>query len=160
MHGELVPCGGGDSIPLLKSRLLVGRRSSCDISLRFPNVSSHHCEFELVNGYWHVRDLNSRNGIKVNGIRCDAKWLMPGDVVSIAKHQYEVTYTPHGDAPAPEEEDPFAIGLLEKAGLSRREAERATPKPGQRNPNAPPQQKRVSLNDDDFPIDWFLEDNE
>lgn len=159
MHGELVPTGGGDSIPLLKAKLLVGRRSSCDISLRFPNVSSHHCELELVNGYWHVRDLNSRNGIKVNGIRCDAKWLMPGDVVSVAKHQFQVNYTPHGDAPAPEEEDPFAIGLLEKAGLSRRDADR-TPKPGQRNLNAPPANKRVSLSDEDFPIDWFLEDND
>jgi adenylate cyclase len=160
MHGELVPCGGGDPIPLLKSRLLVGRRSSCDISLRFPNVSSHHCELELVNGYWHVRDLNSRNGIKVNGIRCDAKWLMPGDVVSVAKHQYQVVYTPHGDAPAPEEEDPFAIGLLEKAGLSRRDTDRATSNPAHRNPNAAPPSKRKPLNDEDFPIDWFLEDNE
>ena len=160
MHGELVPCGGGDSIPLLKARLLVGRRSSCDISLRFPNVSSHHCELELVNGYWHVRDLNSRNGIKVNGVRCDAKWLMPGDVVSVAKHQYQVNYTPHGDAPVPEEEDPFAIGLLEKAGLSRRDTERATPTPGHRGLNAPPPNKRISLEDEDFPIDWFLEENE
>ena len=99
MLGELNPCGGGDAIPLLKNKLLVGRRSSCDISLRFPNVSSHHCELELVNGYWFVRDLGSRNGIKVNGMRCDSKWLMPGDVLSVARHRYEVTYAPQGDAP-------------------------------------------------------------
>lgn len=42
--GMLNPCGGGDPIPLLHEKLLVGRRSSCDISLKFPNVSSHHCE--------------------------------------------------------------------------------------------------------------------
>ena len=123
MYGELIPCSGGDPIPLLKRKLLVGRRSSCDISLRFPNVSSHHCEFEMVNGYWYVRDLNSRNGIKVNGVRCDSKWLMPGDVVSVSKHQYEVNYTPHGEAPTTEDEDPFAIGLLEKAGLVKRDVD-------------------------------------
>lgn len=119
MLGQLNPCGGGDPIPLLKPQLLIGRRSSCDISLRFPNVSSHHCELELQNGYWHVRDLGSRNGIKVNGIRCDSKWLLPGDVLSVAKHQYEVAYTPQGDAPPPEDEDPMAKSLLEKAGLTR-----------------------------------------
>ncbi len=123
MLGELIPCGGGDPIPLLKQKLLVGRRSSCDISLRFPNVSSHHCEVELVNGYWHVRDLGSRNGIKVNGIRCDTKWLMPGDVLSVSRHRYEVVYDPQTDAPPPEDADPFGQSLLEKAGLARRKPE-------------------------------------
>ena len=39
MLGELLPLGGGDPIPLLKQQLLVGRRESCDIVLRFANVS-------------------------------------------------------------------------------------------------------------------------
>lgn len=120
MLGELNPCGGGDPIPLLKPRLVVGRQSRCDIALRFDNVSSTHCELELLNGYWYVRDLGSRNGIKVNGSRCDTHWLMPGDVLSVAKHRYEINYTPNGAAPPPEEENPFAQSLLEKAGLSGR----------------------------------------
>jgi len=118
MLGELIPCGGGDPIPLMKPALLIGRRKSCDVSLRFANVSSHHCELELVNGYWSVKDLGSTNGIKVNGVRCDQKWLMPGDVLSVAKHRYEIIYEPDTTAPPPEvEADPFAVGLLEKAGL-------------------------------------------
>lgn len=118
--GDLIPCGGGDPIPLLRKKLLIGRRRTCDIWLRFPNVSSHHCELELINGYWHLRDLNSRNGVKVNGVRCDQKWVLPGDEVSIARHRYELVYHPEGDAPPPVDEDPFALSLLEKAGLSRR----------------------------------------
>jgi len=117
MLGELIPCGGGDPIPLLQPKLLIGRRSRCDITLRFPNVSSHHCELELVNGFWSVRDLGSRNGVKVNGVRCHTKWLMPGDVVSVAKHRYELMYAPTGDAPPPEDNDPFALSLMEKAGI-------------------------------------------
>ncbi|MCA9061067.1 MAG: FHA domain-containing protein, partial [Planctomycetaceae bacterium] len=85
MLGELNPIGGGDPIPLLSPRLLVGRRSSCDICLPFPNVSSHHCELELKEGYWHIRDLGSSNGIKVNGERCTTRCLYPGDEVQIAK---------------------------------------------------------------------------
>lgn len=120
MLGELIPCGGGDPIPLLKSRLLIGRRSRCDITLRFPNVSSHHCELELINGYWHIRDVGSRNGIKVNNVRYDSKWLMPGDVLSVARHRYEIVYTVDNSMPPPDDEDPFALSLLEKAGLTRR----------------------------------------
>ncbi|MEW4528647.1 FHA domain-containing protein [Maioricimonas sp. JC845] len=118
--GELVPCGGGDPIPLLQSKLVVGRRADCDIVLEFPNVSGHHCQFELTNGYWFVRDLQSRNGIKVNGERYDTKWLQPHDEIAIAKHRFEIVYEPDTDAPPPEDDDPFAVGLLEKAGLARR----------------------------------------
>lgn len=120
MLGELLPTGGGDPIPFLKTKLLVGRRESCDISLRFPNVSSHHCELELINGYWRVRDLGSRNGTKVNGIRVESTWLLPGDELSVAKHSYEVRYSATGEVPPPEVEDIFSMSLLEKAGLSRR----------------------------------------
>lgn len=158
--GELVPCGGGDTIPLMKPKLLIGRRNTCDISLRFPNVSSHHCELEMINGYWQIQDLSSRNGIKVNGVRCDKKWLMPGDVVSIAKHRYEVAYEPLGDAPPPDDGDPFAVGLLEKAGLvSRKPAEqemisdrhRRGPKPEEWKPDA---------GDEDPVMKWLSEDSE
>src|SRR5437868_220459 len=121
MLGELNPCGGGDPIPLVKGTLVVGRQPfpRCDITLEFPNVSSRHCEFRLMNGYWYVRDLGSRNGIKVNGIRCDSHWLMPGDVVSVSKHRFEVNYSPNGAPPPEAEPDLFSVGLLEKAGLSR-----------------------------------------
>src|SRR5215218_930294 len=79
MYGELIPVGGGDPIPLLKKNLLVGRRESCDIVLRFSNVSAHHCQLTVNNGYWYVKDMESRNGIKVNGVRVTEKRLTPGD---------------------------------------------------------------------------------
>ena len=78
MYGELIPVGGGDPIPLLKKNLLVGRRESCDIVLRFSNVSAHHCQLVCNGGYWYVKDLKSRNGVKVNGLRV-RKRLDPGD---------------------------------------------------------------------------------
>jgi len=162
MLGELVPCGGGDPIPLLEEKLLVGRRSRCQITLQFPNVSSHHCELELINGFWRIRDLGSRNGIKVNGKRCDMHWLMPRDVVSIAKHRYEVLYEPDGSAPPPEEENPFAMGLLEKAGLeSRSSASKGNSvKPSSAvvpiHPVSSPQTER-SVEDD--VVDWLNEED-
>ncbi|WP_417849617.1 FHA domain-containing protein [Thalassoglobus sp.] len=153
MLGELIPVGGGDSIPLLEPRLMIGRRSSCEIVLAYPNVSSQHCELTYVDGYWQIRDMGSRNGIKVNGERHDQKWLHPGDEISIAKHHFEISYEPVGTAP-PEEEDPFEMGLLEKAGLQKQEAERrrATPPPA----SAKPVKKQSFSAEEDEAMDWLM----
>jgi len=125
MFGQLIPQGGGDTIPLLKKDLLVGRRESCDIVLRFSNVSAHHCQLTVIGGYWYVRDTNSRNGIKVNGVRVNEKRLDPGDILSVAKHAYEVQYSPAdlGAVGPPPPEQPeaaiFTRSLLERAGLKK-----------------------------------------
>jgi len=127
MYGELVPIGGGDPIPLLKKNLLVGRRESCDIVLRFANVSAHHCQLLVNGGYWYVRDLNSRNGTRINGARVTEKRIDPGDTLSVSKHRYEFKYSPidlGAVGPPPEDESPEKImgtSLLERAGLSRQQ---------------------------------------
>jgi pSer/pThr/pTyr-binding forkhead associated (FHA) protein len=72
MLGKLVPCGGGPPTPLLRPKLLVGRRSSCHIPLPFATVSARHCDLELLDGSWRVRDLGSSNGTRVNGLLCTA----------------------------------------------------------------------------------------
>jgi predicted component of type VI protein secretion system len=126
MYGELVPLGGGDPIPLLKKSLVIGRRENCDIVLRFPNVSARHCQLTLKNGYWYIQDLDSRNGIKVNGVRVPVgeKRVDPGATISIAKHQYEMRYDPAklGATGAPPMDDDtahvFGQSLLERAGLT------------------------------------------
>ncbi len=128
MYGELTPIGGGDPVPLLKTDLLVGRRESCDIVLRFSNVSSHHCKLECHGGYWYVRDLNSKNGTRVNDVRVTEKRLDPGDELRIAKHRYRVNYSPidlGAIGPPPSENVPTDVlkqSLLERAGLQKRGA--------------------------------------
>ena len=140
MYGELVPLGGGDPIPLLKKSLLVGRRESCDIVLRFSNVSAHHCQLTVNGGYWYMRDLQSRNGVKINGVRTIDKRLDPGDILSIAKHKYELRYSPidlGAVGPPPmemAEESIFGKSLLERAGLEPRRLARAKAPP---DPDAP-----------------------
>ena len=126
MYGELIPLGGGDSIPMLKKTLLVGRRESCDVCLRFANVSAHHCQFTVNGGYWFVKDLGSRNGVKVNNVRVTEKRLDPGDAIAISKHRFEIQYSPYelgavGPPPAERsvEEDIMSKSLLERSGLAK-----------------------------------------
>jgi adenylate cyclase len=128
-YGDLIPLGGGDPIPLLKKNLLVGRRESCDIVLRFANVSAHHCQLTVNGGYWYVRDLKSLNGVKVNDMPVVEKRLSPGDRLTIAKHRFEIDYVPQDlgavGPPPPDEpvENVFSKSLLERAGLDRRSFE-------------------------------------
>ena len=99
MLGKLAPCGGGPPLPLLKPNLLVGRQRNCDLALPFPSVSARHCELELRDGYWFVRDLGSTNGIRINDTPCTAGWLLPNDVLGIARHRYAVVYAPPAGRP-------------------------------------------------------------
>ncbi len=129
MYGEMIPLGGGDPIPLLKRTLSIGRRDSNDITLPFENISGHHCQLTVNYGYWYVRDMNSRNGVKVNNVRIAAeKRLDPGDILSIAKHRFEVRYSPTdlgAIGPPPDDETTAAIfgkSLLERAGLSKKKS--------------------------------------
>lgn len=185
MFGELVPTGGGDAIPLLKEKLQVGRRDDCDITLKFPNVSSIHCELELIDGYWFVRDLNSSNGIKINGHRKPEGWLSPGDELAIARHKYEVHYRAVGPAPISAEDDislsledkaraaaqrsssteDISMGLLAKAGLERRRPDRNANSPTsaslRKTPAATPSPAaaKPAKNDahEDEAMEWLME---
>jgi adenylate cyclase len=148
---------------LLKKKLLVGRRrDSCDIAIEFPNVSSRHCELELQDGYWLVRDLNSSNGTKVNGIRVRAKWILPGDELAVARHRYKIEYhvAPGASPPPPLEEgaDENILGtsLLEKAGLVQRRPQRAPapPKPRAGRDDSAPR------TDDDRALEWLEADDD
>jgi adenylate cyclase len=156
MFGTLTPVGGGDPIPLRKTQLVIGRRPSCDIQLDFANVSSKHCELAIVNGYWRLRDLNSSNGVKVNGVRVDEKFLQPGDSISVARHQFEIQYTPDPNAAPVEEIDPFSISLLEKAGLGGEDSRPRRPsRPAKvEAPKKPPS----DMDDDDRALQWMSDD--
>jgi adenylate cyclase len=128
VKGELIPVGGGDTIPLVREHMVVGRREGCDVCLRFPNVSSQHCELSFQDGYWFIRDLNSTNGVKVNGARVQKKVLHPGDEITIAKRRYTIEYTLTGGKQAIDEmieEDVMSQSLLEKAGLLRPQRDRS-----------------------------------
>ena len=93
---KLRPVGGGDPIPLLRTLLVIGRKESCNIVLRFPNVSAEHCRLSLVNGRWFVQDLGSRNGTKVNGHVVRESHIEPGSRLSVAGHEYEMADVPNG----------------------------------------------------------------
>src|SRR5437764_2071585 len=148
INGEVVPVGGGDAIPLLRAKMTLGRRESCDICMRFPNVSGLHAELTFRDGYWYVKDLNSTNGVKVNGTRVLEKLVYPKDEIAIGKRAYVIQYTLPTNRRAIEEleEDIMSQSLMEKAGLERPPVPR--PKKSTR-PGKPVDPADILLSDDD-----------
>jgi hypothetical protein len=69
---------------MLRERMTFGRDPGCDISDADPRLSRRHAEFLATADGLLVRDLDSRNGIRVNGRRVREASLAPGDLVEIA----------------------------------------------------------------------------
>ncbi|MDR3109544.1 MAG: FHA domain-containing protein [Planctomycetaceae bacterium] len=126
-YGDLIPIGGGDIVPLMKDELIVGRSDSCDVVLRFSNISGQHCRFVLSEGYWYVIDLGSTNGVKVNGIKVTNHRVDPDVKLMIAKQTYVIKYNPvqngaAGVKPADSynvHDEIFKSKLLEKVGIKK-----------------------------------------
>jgi len=61
----------------------IGRRKDCDLCVPLMSVSRRHCELNLDQGRLSIRDLGSKNGTFLNGIRVSESMVKPGDVLKI-----------------------------------------------------------------------------
>jgi hypothetical protein len=84
-HRLLIKDPQGEREVLLVDSIAVGRDPRCDVTSADPLVSRRHAEFVASGVAVVVRDLDSRNGILVNGRREIQAVLQPGDVVQIAQ---------------------------------------------------------------------------
>src|SRR4051794_41207789 len=103
MSAQLVPLNAGacPKIPLQRPVLLIGRHPECDIRLDLPKISRRHCCVALAYERVMIRDLGSRNGLRVNGRLIDEAQLHPGDEVAIGPILYRVeSLVPQAPVPA------------------------------------------------------------
>jgi pSer/pThr/pTyr-binding forkhead associated (FHA) protein len=70
--------------------VLVGRHSQAGLRLALPDVSRRHCRLFFSNGGWQVVDLDSLNGVFVNGVRVRQGELRDHDLVGIGSFNFEV----------------------------------------------------------------------
>ena len=74
-----------------KGRWVLGRGSKCDISLPFDDaVSRRHAEIAVRAGQCLVRDLDSCNGILLNGRFVQRARLRRGDVLLVGETEIRV----------------------------------------------------------------------
>jgi pSer/pThr/pTyr-binding forkhead associated (FHA) protein len=73
----------GKSFVIDRPRAVVGRSQRCDYVVADPNVSRRHFELQLRGADWFLTDLNSTNGVLVNGQRVKSSRLAPGDEIVV-----------------------------------------------------------------------------
>jgi pSer/pThr/pTyr-binding forkhead associated (FHA) protein len=73
-----------DAPTMRTGRYIIGRSESCDIVVKSPLVSSVHAVIEVTPNGCKVFDMNSRNGILINGKKEIVGSIKVGDKVHIA----------------------------------------------------------------------------
>lgn len=94
--------GSGPSILLQRPIYLVGRHRECDLRLDLPKISRRHCCLALAYDRLFIRDLGSRNGVRVNGRDVAETQLFRGDEIAIGPLIFRVEEEiPTGASPSP-----------------------------------------------------------
>ena len=96
MLGHLVPCGGGQAVALSKPRLVLRRKREAGAYPGAPDV-----ELRFLEGWWHVRKIDSGCPLEVNGHPIEACRLNPNDVLTISGKFYRITFQAPGIEPPP-----------------------------------------------------------
>ena len=92
MPAQLVALNDGANILIDKPILLIGRHPECDIQIESRKISRRHCCIAQVEDYLVVRDLDSTNGIRINGVRVLEGRLHAGDELTVGGTRYRVTW--------------------------------------------------------------------
>lgn len=81
----------GTLVPLKRSKFLIGRASECTLRAGSDAISRRHCVILTTDEGVAVRDLGSRNGTLVNGVKISKETpLRDGDRVRIGPLEFEV----------------------------------------------------------------------
>jgi pSer/pThr/pTyr-binding forkhead associated (FHA) protein len=91
---RLVLQASGSVIEVTRPDAIVGRHTEADIRLPLPDVSRRHCRLVFQDGGWQILDLNSLNGIQVNGEQILQAPLEQDDRLRIGGFQFVVDLTP------------------------------------------------------------------
>jgi len=135
MSVQLVPINAGSAPSVLISRpvILIGRHPECDVRIDSPQISRRHCCLALAYDRLSIRDLGSRNGVRVNGQVIDESRLKPGDEIAIAQFLYRLE------------------SLVEAQVLPR--VPKPTPAPSTPKGKPVPPMPIIDLDDDFIPLD-------
>jgi hypothetical protein len=82
-------------LPDSDGAVTLGRSRDCDCVLAEPSVSRRHAELRRAGARWVLRDLGSRNGTRVNGVRLLGEAEVgPGDRVSFGDARFRLAEPP------------------------------------------------------------------
>lgn len=103
----------------LSGPVILGRSAGCEIWIEDGLVSRHHCRFEPRGDDWFVVDLESRNGIYVDGQRVQEAMLQDLTTVYVGGSDVDFHMDRISDRPAdPNESAEFEASILDQESAS------------------------------------------
>ncbi len=81
----------GNTVSLyeLRDSIVLGRARHCHIQLDDGTVSAEHVSIIPQGNHYEVKDLDSTNGVLVNGEKITSATLHPGDIIRVGTHELE-----------------------------------------------------------------------
>lgn len=87
---KLVILGGnraGETVEVAKDEFTVGRDPGCELRIEDGTVSRRHAVLVRDRAGWQIRDLGSRNGIRVQGNKVPSARIASGDLLHVGSVQ-------------------------------------------------------------------------
>ena len=82
IHGQGLDLG--QRFELNEAGSVIGRHSSADVRLDVDSMSRNHAMIYCSDGDWHIEDLASTNGVRVNDVEViDTSVLADGDIIRL-----------------------------------------------------------------------------
>jgi len=91
MKTRLVSYRGGKidlAFPIQGARVTIGREADNLVQLPHEKVSKHHAVILPARDGWEIKDLQSTNGVLVNGKQVQSAELKDGDQVKIGPFEF------------------------------------------------------------------------
>ena len=79
----------GTVVSLAEGTTILGRGENCEVQVEDVSVSREHCSVELTAEYCRIRDMDSSNGVRVNGMPRTEHYLQHGDTVEMGEIRFK-----------------------------------------------------------------------
>ncbi|MFN0132300.1 MAG: ATPase, T2SS/T4P/T4SS family [Phycisphaerales bacterium] len=89
----------GRTIRVEAEPISIGRHPDNAVCLHDEKLSRFHCVVEPEGAGFQVRDLQSRNGTRLNEQRIDASPITPGDTLRVGDHEFIAEFLESGPPP-------------------------------------------------------------
>lgn len=99
---KLVVLEGADSgrhIPVHRPHQTLGRGPGVDLIMDDPTLSRQHAVIEFSDGHFHIRDLDSTNGVLLNGEPVSESVIQHGDRIEIGGQVFQFLVDERDDDP-------------------------------------------------------------
>lgn len=107
----------GAEFPLSSERCVLGRGEECDISVNHASVSRVHAEINaLGDGRYEILDLNSANGVRINGVELQRSLIDARDTIELG--DVVVKFIPAGQIFRPGVGESLKLGVVEPSAAT------------------------------------------